>query len=230
VVRAGGDEFVVILEDVADADAAASVAEKALRSVALPIPLDNGASVCVGASIGVSICPDDAQEIDRLLHHADQAMYRSKLDGRNRFTLFCDTGPAVSTAQWINFDAVAEVGIAVLDQQHNKLVRLAGALNDAVITQKPAPMVARLFEEFMQFLQFHFRTEEGMMEKCAYPDREHHQGMHRGLLEDIAHIRGHITHGAETVALQAIKDWLVHHVHSADLPAAGFMLRDAGIN
>lgn len=78
VARIGGDEFAVIVEEVGeDPEALWIVARKAADLVREPCCLE-GPSICVGASIGVAIWPDDAQEFNELLRCADSAMYAAK--------------------------------------------------------------------------------------------------------------------------------------------------------
>lgn len=77
VARVGGDEFVVILEDIKSADEAFTVAEK-LRSLFTAPMVVEGRSVELGVSIGVSLYPQDARDIEELIHIADMAMYREK--------------------------------------------------------------------------------------------------------------------------------------------------------
>lgn len=78
--RIGGDEFVVLLEDV-DEQQADLVARKLLRAVAQPVEL--GSKACsVGTSIGIALFPRDGDDAAALLAHADDAMYRSKRAGR----------------------------------------------------------------------------------------------------------------------------------------------------
>ncbi len=83
VARLGGDEFVVMLGDVADADDVMRMADKLLRVLSEPT-LADGRSLLVTASIGISIYPDDGQNVEVLLQHADSALYAAKHGGRNR--------------------------------------------------------------------------------------------------------------------------------------------------
>ncbi len=86
VSRIGGDEFIVLLRDT-DADSAARVADKMLK--ALEITFDIGdLQIATHASIGISIFPDNGNEADTLIKHADAAMYRVKEEGRNNFQFF----------------------------------------------------------------------------------------------------------------------------------------------
>ena len=84
VARIGGDEFTVLLADVADRRAAAVVAQKVLDAVRLPIRIDAN-ELFVTTSIGISIFPDDGTEAETLLRNADRAMYRAKEMGRNNY-------------------------------------------------------------------------------------------------------------------------------------------------
>ncbi len=87
VSRQGGDEFVVILADIGGEDHAAHVATSVMQSI-LQIRQVGEADVCIGSSIGISIFPDDADDADGLLNHADLAMYHAKQNGRNQFQFF----------------------------------------------------------------------------------------------------------------------------------------------
>jgi diguanylate cyclase (GGDEF)-like protein len=83
VCRIGGDEFAVILENVKDVHMPAKLAEKMISIISQPAILD-GHRVVVGASIGISMCPDFAQDTSTLLQTADTAMYVAK--GRTKNT------------------------------------------------------------------------------------------------------------------------------------------------
>lgn len=87
--RLGGDEFLVLLESVADTDEVVMVAQALLRAVGEPLRLAGGREAYVTASIGVSLHPDDrgATAVE-LLRDADAAMFRAKDDGRNRFRFY----------------------------------------------------------------------------------------------------------------------------------------------
>ena len=77
VARIGGDEFVLILEDLNTADDASRIAQQIGAAMETPILMD-GAELRVGASIGCAVFPDHGQGIDELLKHADIGMYRQK--------------------------------------------------------------------------------------------------------------------------------------------------------
>ena len=87
VARVGGDEFMVILADLQDRDTAASIARLITEAVIGPMDLD-GVTVTIGVSIGISFCPRDADDPDRVVSCADAAMYRVKNQRKNGFAFW----------------------------------------------------------------------------------------------------------------------------------------------
>ena len=87
VARLGGDEFTAILAELGDTASIERVTENILLKLAEPFHL--GAKMAyVSGSIGITLYPDDATEVECLLKNADQAMYVAKNAGRNRFGYF----------------------------------------------------------------------------------------------------------------------------------------------
>ena len=86
VVRAGGDEFIVLLPEIARAEDAAVVAHKLLDAIAQPFSC-GGRRLDLTTSIGVSLFPNDGQDSETLLRSADNAMSRAKERGRNNYQL-----------------------------------------------------------------------------------------------------------------------------------------------
>ncbi|HEU4779889.1 MAG TPA: EAL domain-containing protein [Steroidobacteraceae bacterium] len=87
VSRQGGDEFVILLSELADGQDAAVSAEKVLRTLSVPVDID-GHHLHVSASIGIAIYPEDGDDAVTLLKHADFAMYHAKDCGRSNFQFF----------------------------------------------------------------------------------------------------------------------------------------------
>jgi diguanylate cyclase (GGDEF)-like protein/PAS domain S-box-containing protein len=87
VARLGGDEFVVVLSNVTGPDAASSTADGILNIVATPQRVA-GRAINTSVSIGVTLCPQDSQDLDCVLRNADLAMYKAKESGRNNVQFF----------------------------------------------------------------------------------------------------------------------------------------------
>lgn len=84
VSRIGGDEFTVVLDSIHGRDDAVHVVEKILAALSRPFLLD-GQEAHIGASVGVSLYPDDAGDSAGMLQAADAAMYLAKQAGKNAY-------------------------------------------------------------------------------------------------------------------------------------------------
>ncbi|MGN6393226.1 MAG: putative bifunctional diguanylate cyclase/phosphodiesterase [Gemmatimonadales bacterium] len=98
VARLGGDEFTVIMPGLARADDAGKLARRILSSMAHPIPV-SGQEIFVTASIGIAIFPDDGEDLETLLMHADTAMYKAKEQGGNSYRTYSRTMNAQALQQ-----------------------------------------------------------------------------------------------------------------------------------
>ncbi|MDE2579299.1 MAG: EAL domain-containing protein [Hyphomicrobiales bacterium] len=85
--RLSGDEFAVLQTDVVGPRDAEILARRIVETMAEPFEI-NGGQIFVSASIGVALCPHDANEPNELMRRADLALYRAKNEGRNRFCFF----------------------------------------------------------------------------------------------------------------------------------------------
>ncbi len=126
VAREGGDEFLVLLEEVGSAQNAARLAGKLLDSLCLPHEVDGQSLHCSG-SIGVAMYPDDGKSAEELIKHADAAMFDSKGGGRNQVHFFSEESWARLAKR---FTLEAELRTAIEEKQfiihYQPQVELAG--------------------------------------------------------------------------------------------------------
>lgn len=100
LARIGGDEFVIAVYGCGKRhEAVTQTAHAILDSVAEPIPLADGRTVCLGASIGIASFPEDGAHGGALLFAADCAMYVAKQAGRNRYVLATPDSPGKSRSE-----------------------------------------------------------------------------------------------------------------------------------
>ncbi|MBV8036074.1 bifunctional diguanylate cyclase/phosphodiesterase [Roseateles sp.] len=105
VGRFGGDEFVVLLTDLASRADIVVVLEALLSVVEVPVKAD-GRALSVTPSIGVAVYPDDGRQADELIQHADTAMYRAKARGRATYQFF---EPALAETAYADLVLEAEL-------------------------------------------------------------------------------------------------------------------------
>jgi len=96
--RMGGDEFILLLMDLADRQQIEAVARKALQAIERPFILMDRAYF-LSASIGIAVTPDDGRDAQALIRAADNAMYRVKSEGRNDIRFFNGDSSDDRTAQ-----------------------------------------------------------------------------------------------------------------------------------
>lgn len=87
IARMGGDEFTMLLLQLSDGEGAVRVARKVLNVLQQPWVI-NGHEFHITASIGIAFYPNDGDNSETLMKHADIAMYRAKEQGRNNYQLF----------------------------------------------------------------------------------------------------------------------------------------------
>jgi diguanylate cyclase (GGDEF)-like protein len=132
VARMGGDEFTVILAELPDSHHLEGILQKILNTLGQVFQLGTE-QVFVSASIGITIYPADAEQIEDLLKHADQALYVAKGAGRNRFSFFT---PALQEAAQTRVRLAGDLRNALLDRQfrvvYQPIIELAsGAIHKA---------------------------------------------------------------------------------------------------
>ncbi len=91
VARLSGDEFTVVLEDIASSADAEDIAQRIIDAFMLPLSFGERLELSVSPSIGISLYPDHAQVPTDLLKHADTAMYQAKAAGRHTYQVYSES-------------------------------------------------------------------------------------------------------------------------------------------
>jgi len=87
LARLGGDEFTIIIEGLTEGKNITILAQKIIDLLSKPIKLDDN-TLYVSSSIGISLYPDDGENVQDLLKYSDAAMYKAKDEGRNNFQFY----------------------------------------------------------------------------------------------------------------------------------------------
>ena len=91
LARLGGDEFLLVLESMEDPEDAATVARSLLELLTQPFELSEEQEIFIGASIGISVFPNDGNNADQLIQYADAAMHQAKQQGRNTYLFYTES-------------------------------------------------------------------------------------------------------------------------------------------
>ena len=87
IARVGGDEFIMILDNVSDVEGISDFTQKIMSIINTPIHIDNN-DLHISSSIGISIYPDDGKTPEELMKYADAAMFKAKKSGRHNFQFY----------------------------------------------------------------------------------------------------------------------------------------------
>lgn len=87
ITRHGGDEFILVLENIVSKEQIKSICKDIIHQVTQPYILENE-NIYISLSIGIALHPDNACKIDKLFQYADQALMCSKKKGKNRYSFF----------------------------------------------------------------------------------------------------------------------------------------------
>jgi diguanylate cyclase (GGDEF)-like protein len=134
VARMGGDEFTIILTEIADSDRLQPILQKLLHSMEDVFQLGDE-QVFVSASIGVTLYPLDGTDIDDLFKNADQALYVAKGEGRNRFSFFT---PALQQAAQTRVRLANDLRTALSEAQFRVVYQPIVDLTDGSIYKAEA--------------------------------------------------------------------------------------------
>ena len=113
VARLGGDEFTIILPQLTDPAQVEVVAQNILRRLGEPFTLNNE-TAHISASIGITLYPEDSDDVEQLLMNADQAMYVAKRKGRNRFSYFT---PSLKAEAQQRLKMINDMRVALAEKQ-----------------------------------------------------------------------------------------------------------------
>ena len=124
VGRMGGDEFIVLLNDIASVQDAIPIANKILAEVSRPLAVA-GRTLQTAASIGITVYPMDGDSGAVLLKNADSAMYEAKKNGRNNFCFFTHKmQDEANRRHWIDSELMSALLQGHMELHYQPIVRI----------------------------------------------------------------------------------------------------------
>jgi diguanylate cyclase (GGDEF)-like protein/hemerythrin-like metal-binding protein len=224
VARLGGDEFCIVLPRITDTRAAEAIAARLVAATRQPISI-NGQDVSVGLSMGIALLPTHGSTGDALIAAADAALYEAKRGGRNGFAFASVLSPLpIVSLPLIAWTTAHDVGIALMDKQHRRLVE---HLNDLATSLKRGDDSATISDKLkatLAYTQHHFESEERLMERVKFADAADHREKHSHLLDDLRSFSVGCDARSLSLTTKFLQEWLLRHVDSADRELAKLLM------
>lgn len=123
------------------------------------------------------------------------------------------------------------VGIASIDEQHQRLVGIINALHLAMLERREQQVLGETFAELVDYTKTHFAFEERLFAEHGYPAEESHLGQHRALAQRVIELKEDFDSGNTAVTLEVmrfLREWLTGHILDSDKEYVSF-LRDRGV-
>lgn len=216
LARLGGDEFCVLVPRIRARGDAEAIASRFVQVAREAVGI-GGHEIRVSASVGIAIYPDHGRSADALVAAADEALYRAKEGGRNRFAWATGDShrPAVSLPL-IVWTVAHDLGIPELDQQHRQLADRINILAAALQQGDRHAEIGRLLEEAIAATRSHFAAEERLMDSIAFEDAPAHRQIHAQLLDDLCSFLVGNDHRSVSMTIRFLQEWLLRHIESSD--------------
>lgn len=121
----------------------------------------------------------------------------------------------------IVWDESLSVGVAAIDEQHQKWIAYYNSVADAVEARGGQAPVMRTVDFLINYTDVHFKTEESFMRQAAYPDMADHVAKHGELRQTIANLVTDFQEEGQTTGLEVavetlLGNWLVNHIRDTD--------------
>ena len=119
-----------------------------------------------------------------------------------------------------------KIGERTIDAEHDLQMQLLDSLSQAVAKGGDFAPTRHILEQFIEFSDMHFLSEQLIMRLNAYPAYEAHLEEHTRLMKKVRDIRESIVHGESASSLQLLlelRDWLLHHIATDDAAFGHFL-------
>ena len=119
------------------------------------------------------------------------------------------------------------VGIEDIDKQHQKWLSIVNELHDSIMEAKGISTLKELIKEMEEYTDFHFSTEEEMLEKAGWPELDRHKRIHFSFKQQITQLKRDISSGElvlRSQVMSVIKNWLEDHILKEDQEYSKFIV------
>lgn len=196
VARWGGDEFIVVLENVNTSATIERIARKLLAAISLPIALHDAQQVTLSCSIGIAVYPDHGEQGDELISKSDAMMYKAKKQGSGCILFFAPVVPQSGSSLFrLMWSRELECGNADIDREHEQLFELANRLLGSVVGGRFSSETEPCLLQLLAHTKGHFKHEMTLLMRLRYPDAFGHDAIHKQLLQKASELHARYLRG-----------------------------------
>lgn len=133
--------------------------------------------------------------------------------------------------QYVEWKDEYSVGIESIDRQHKKLIALINSLQTAVNYSTGAEYEQEALDALVDYTKTHFKYEEDLMEKNAYPDFTTHRAEHELMISRVEQVLAEYRRNPDAAmqdAIDFLRDWLINHINGTDKQYSKFLV-DRGV-
>jgi hemerythrin len=126
----------------------------------------------------------------------------------------------------VEWDDTLVLGMQQMDEHHQKLVEILNRCYRALMLYDHVHELEGVVAELLAYAEYHFRTEERLMEELGYAAAPSHTAAHRKFVYSVNNFKDRFDAGESFVAIDVLvflKDWLVAHIQNTDQALANFI-------
>lgn len=130
-----------------------------------------------------------------------------------------DTNKKAVEVDAIPWKSEYNVTIQSIDDQHKVLVKLMNDLNNAMLHEKGKNEIGRIIKGLVDYTEYHFNYEEGLLKKYGYPDFDNHKKLHVKFVDQIKTVLNEFESGEKEMSKEVmdfLKNWLIQHIMGTD--------------
>ncbi|MCU7808462.1 MAG: bacteriohemerythrin [Candidatus Thiodiazotropha sp. (ex Semelilucina semeliformis)] len=138
----------------------------------------------------------------------------------------------MTSRKFVSWDNSLSVGIAVIDEEHQKLLTLINNLQTAVLYPTGESFERQALSELVDYTKYHFEREEKLMQDNGYPEYEQHKQQHEEMIAKVSVFLSKYENDRESTVDELtsfLKTWLIDHIAGTDQRYSQF-LQDKGIH
>lgn len=126
-----------------------------------------------------------------------------------------------------------KTGEKTIDAEHDLQMQLLDSLTESLQKEGDFSPTRYLLEQFIEFSDMHFLSEQLVMRLHGYPGYEPHLEEHTRLMKKVREIRENIVRGEQKPSIeliQELRDWLLHHISTEDVAFGEFLNKQKGLS